>query len=113
MALDHPILRQFSRRYRSGGQLEMQGICRKPRNDQTLSYVRMRLREIDLDVPGAVYETSSPIWVGRKDGGAAVVSLIDAKGKKRIVMQVTGDGTARLDFFNAEGQGVRHLIPDN
>jgi hypothetical protein len=51
--------------------------------------------------------------VGRKDGGAAVVSLINAKGKKRIVMQVTGDGTARLDFLNAEGQVVRHLIPDN
>jgi hypothetical protein len=53
------------------------------------------------------------IWVGRKDGGAAVVSLMDAKGKKRIVMQVTGDGKASLDCFNAEGQVVRRLIPDN
>ena len=88
----------------------MQGICREPRNDHTSSYVRMRLREIDSDVPDTVYETSSTIWVGRKDGGAAVVSLIDAKGKKRIVMQVTGDGTARLDFLNAEGQGVPPLF---
>jgi hypothetical protein len=53
------------------------------------------------------------IWVGRKDGDAAVVSLMDAKGKKRIVMQVTGDGTASLDFHNAQGQVVRHLTPDN
>jgi hypothetical protein len=44
---------------------------------------------------------------------AAVVSLMDAKGKERIVMQVTGDGTASLDFLNAQGQVVRHLTPDN
>ena len=91
----------------------MQGICREPRNDHTSSYVRMRLREIDSDVPDTVYETSSTIWVGRKDGGAAVVSLIDAKGKKRIVMQVTGDGAASLDFLDAEGHVVRRLIPGN
>jgi hypothetical protein len=53
------------------------------------------------------------IWVGRKDGDAAVVSLMDAKGKKRILMQVTGDGTASLDFLDAQGQVVRHLTPDN
>ena len=69
----------------------------------------MRLREIDLDVPGAVYETSSPIWVGRKDGGAAVVSLIDAKGKKRIVMQVAADGAASLDFLDADGHVAKHV----
>jgi hypothetical protein len=53
------------------------------------------------------------IWVGRKDDGAAVVSLMDANGKKRIVMQVAADGTPSLDFLDAEGHVVRHLIPDN
>jgi hypothetical protein len=56
---------------------------------------------------------SRRIWVGRKDDGAAVVSLMDAKGKKRIVMQVAGDGTASLDFLDAEGHVVRSLIPNN
>jgi hypothetical protein len=53
------------------------------------------------------------IWVGRKDDGAAVVSLMDAAGRKRIVMQVTGDGAASLDFLDAEGHVVRRLIPGN
>jgi hypothetical protein len=57
--------------------------------------------------------TKSRIWVGRKDDGAAVVSLMDANGRKRIVMQVTGDGTASLDFLDAEGHVVRRLIPGN
>jgi hypothetical protein len=53
------------------------------------------------------------IWVGRKDDGAAVVSLMDAAGRKRIVMQVTGEGAASLDFLDAEGHVVRRLIPGN
>jgi hypothetical protein len=54
---------------------------------------------------------SHRIWVGRKDDGAAVVSLMDTKGKKRIVMQVAADGTPSLDFLDADGHVVRHLIP--
>jgi hypothetical protein len=53
------------------------------------------------------------IWVGRKDDGAAVVSLMDAKGKKRIVMQVAADGAASLDFLDAEGHVVKHVVPSN
>jgi hypothetical protein len=61
----------------------------------------------------AVNDQNRRVWVGRKDDGAAVVSLMDAKGKKRIVMQVAGDGTASLDFLDAEGHVVRSLIPVN
>lgn len=57
--------------------------------------------------------TSRRIWVGRKDDGAAVISLMDANGKKRLVMQVTADGTPSMDFLNAEGKVVRHFIPEN
>lgn len=53
------------------------------------------------------------IWVGRKEDGAAVVSLMDANGKSRIAMQVGADGTASLDFLDAKGQVVRHLVPSN
>jgi hypothetical protein len=53
------------------------------------------------------------IWVGRGDDEASVISLMDAKGKKRIVMQVTGDGTPSLDFLDAEGHIVKHVIPGN
>jgi hypothetical protein len=49
------------------------------------------------------------IWVGRGEDDAAVVSLADANGKKRIVMQVAADGTASLDFLDADGRVVRHV----
>ncbi|HEY1903914.1 MAG TPA: hypothetical protein VGG56_15885 [Terracidiphilus sp.] len=49
------------------------------------------------------------IWVGRANDDAAVVSLADANGKKRIVMQVAADGTASLDFLDAGGHVVKHV----
>ena len=61
----------------------------------------------------AVNDQNHRIWVGRKEDGASVVSLMDGDGKKRIVMQVTADGTASLDFLDAEGRVVRHLVPSN
>ena len=53
------------------------------------------------------------IWVGRGDDEASVNSLMDAKGRKRIVMQVTGDGTPSLDFLDVEGHIVKRVIPGN
>jgi hypothetical protein len=53
------------------------------------------------------------IWVGRGEDKASVISLMDAKGRKRIVMQVAGDGTPSLDFLDAEGHVVRHFIPND
>lgn len=55
---------------------------------------------------------SRRIWVGRSDDGAAVVALMDAKGKKRLVMQVADDGKTSLDFLDGEGHVVRELSPD-
>ncbi|HEY6290338.1 MAG TPA: hypothetical protein VI455_02095 [Terriglobia bacterium] len=53
------------------------------------------------------------IWVGRGEDDAAVVSLMDANGRKRVVMEVTADGTASLNFLDAEGHIVRRFIPSN
>jgi hypothetical protein len=61
----------------------------------------------------AVNDEKHRIWVGRKGDGAAIVLLRDAKGRKRIVMQVIADGTSSLDFLDAEGHVVRHFIPGN
>lgn len=55
---------------------------------------------------------SRRIWVGRSDDGAAVVALMDAKGKKRLVMQVSDDGKTSLEFLDADGHVVRELTPD-
>jgi len=51
------------------------------------------------------------VWVGREDDGAARVSLMDAKGKKRIVMQVSADGAASLSFLDADGKVVSQVLP--
>src|SRR5215472_16062388 len=61
----------------------------------------------------AVNDQNRRIWVGRKEDGASVVSLMDGNGKKRIVMQVTTDGTASLDFLDADGHVVRRLVPSS
>jgi hypothetical protein len=59
----------------------------------------------------AVNDPNRRIWVGRKDDDASVVALMDANGKKRIVMQVTADGAASLDFLDADGHVVKRVIP--
>jgi hypothetical protein len=59
----------------------------------------------------AVSDQHRRIWVGRTGDGAAAVSLMDANGKKRIVMQVTGDGNPSLEFFDDKGNIVQKLVP--
>ncbi len=51
------------------------------------------------------------IWVGRGDDGSAVIQLMDAKGKKRISMEVAADGTPRLSFLDADGKVINQLVP--
>jgi hypothetical protein len=51
------------------------------------------------------------IWVGRTDDGAASVSLMDADGRKRIVMEVSADGTPSLVFLDEKGHIIQQLVP--
>ena len=53
------------------------------------------------------------VWVGRSDDDAAVVSLMDGAGRKRLVMQVAPDGTTSLNFLDAVGHVVRSFTPAN
>jgi len=46
------------------------------------------------------------VWVGRGDDGTATVDLMDAQGKKRIVMEVKADGTPSLFFLDANGRVI-------
>ena len=56
-------------------------------------------------------EVHRRVWVGREDDGTARVSLMDAKGKKRIVMQVSADCAASLSFLDADGKVVSQVLP--
>ena len=56
-------------------------------------------------------QVHSRIWVGRDKDGAATIALMDAKGKKRILMQVTADGTPSLAFLDSDGKVVHEVLP--
>ncbi|HEV2576526.1 MAG TPA: hypothetical protein VGU25_04890 [Acidobacteriaceae bacterium] len=59
----------------------------------------------------AVSQGGQRIWIGHATPGVASVSLTDANGKNRIVMQVGPDGTPSLGFFDAQGHLVQELAP--
>jgi hypothetical protein len=58
-----------------------------------------------------VKDQSRRIWVGRTEDGIASVSLMDANGRKRIVIQVSADGTPSLEFLDEKGQVMQELAP--
>lgn len=58
----------------------------------------------------AVSDHNRRIWVGRTGDGTAAVELMDNKGKKRIVMQVSNDGVPSLAFLDDQGRVVRELL---
>jgi hypothetical protein len=49
------------------------------------------------------------VWVGRGHDGSATVRLMDANGKKRIVIEVGPNGDPRLSFLDAEGNVISQL----
>lgn len=51
------------------------------------------------------------LWAGSSEDGSSVVALMDAKGKKRIAMEVTADGTPRLYFLDADGKVTNQITP--
>jgi hypothetical protein len=51
------------------------------------------------------------LFAGKNPDKSATVSLADANGKPRIVMKVDADGTASIDFLDADGKTVHHVAP--
>ena len=54
-------------------------------------------------------ETHRRIWVGRDEDGVASLALLDARGKKRIVLQVAADGSSSMNFLDANGSVLKKL----
>lgn len=50
------------------------------------------------------------VWVGRTDDGTASLALMDANGKKRIVMKVLADGTPSLQFLDEKGKVLNQMV---
>jgi hypothetical protein len=51
------------------------------------------------------------VWVGRADGGAATLALMDGNGNKRIVVEVPADGTPSISFLDSHGRLLNRLLP--
>lgn len=51
------------------------------------------------------------VFVGRATDQSSQVVLRDAAGKKRLVMRVSGDGEAAIDFLDAAGKVQRTVTP--
>jgi len=58
-------------------------------------------------------ESHRRVWVGRDETGSASVSLMDAQGRKRIVMEVLTDGTPSISFLDEHGSVMRAIVPTN
>ncbi len=60
-----------------------------------------------LSVSGYVGQTRAQrVWVGRGRDGDATVALMDAKGRKRLVLDVTPEGAASISFLDASGKVI-------
>ena len=57
------------------------------------------------------YYGAARIRVARTDDGAAGISLRDAQGRPRIVMQVSKEGLSSLKFLDADGKVLNELTP--
>jgi len=49
-------------------------------------------------------------WLGRGDDGVSTLALMDASGRKRVLLQVDPDGHARFQFLDEEGNVTRDLL---
>jgi hypothetical protein len=59
----------------------------------------------------AVNGKGGHIWVGTTGDGSATISLKDARGKDRILMQVPEEGSPSVAFLDDNGRVVKRLLP--
>jgi hypothetical protein len=53
----------------------------------------------------------SRVFIGKAEDRASLVVLKDAKGRPRLVMKVTPEGGASIDFLDENGKALRTLTP--
>jgi hypothetical protein len=70
-------------------------------------------KKSQLDRLAAVGAFGEPrLFVGKTEGNA-VMALRDAKGRKRLVLSVTPDGDASIQFLDEAGRAVRTVTPQS
>ena len=91
------------------------------RSDQPLSDVIKGLNaanalpaEADRDAAVKAVRAKAPVgpmrlFAGKTPDRAAQVALSDANGKPRLVLKVEADGTASIEFLDADGKSVQRM----
>ena len=51
------------------------------------------------------------VFVGKNADKASTVSLADANGKARLVMTVSSEGNASIEFLDADGKVMQRILP--
>jgi hypothetical protein len=91
-------------KYGVGGQMvQLAGV-----SDKDNRFAGLRVN--DTTIGGS---NNRRIWVGNGDDGAAAVALMDAQGRRRIVMEVKADGTSSLTFLDEKGHILNQLLPSS
>jgi len=75
-------------------------------SDKDNRFAGLRVKDTGIGGPN-----NNRVWVGNTDDGAATVALMDAQGRRRIVMEVKGDGSSSLTFLDANGKALNQLLP--
>jgi hypothetical protein len=52
-------------------------------------------------------------WFGRGEDGSAALALMDAENRKRIVMEVSQNGSPQISVLDATGKVVKQMVPGN
>ena len=84
----------------NGNFVQLAGI-----SDDNDRFAGLRIRDSRAD------GNSNRIWVGNSEDGSATVALMDAQGRRRIVMDVKADGASSLTFLDANGKVLNRLLP--
>jgi hypothetical protein len=56
-------------------------------------------------------KTPTRVWVGRNDDSSSEMALMDASGRKRIVLKVLENGQSSLDFLDNDGKILNSFTP--
>lgn len=51
------------------------------------------------------------MFAGRDIDGNATIELMDAEGRNRLVLAVSPDGQAGIQFLDQNGDTVREIVP--
>jgi hypothetical protein len=86
-------------RYGGSQEVQLMGI-----NDHEVRRAGLLIRD---SPPGGPNQRR--VFVGRGDDGVAEVALADGAGRQRLIMKVTPEGSASVQFLDAEGKVVHEL----